>query len=51
MYVDVRKEMEALLVRLREMKAEVQGDEARALAITITELEKAYAYFVVFFGS
>lgn len=37
-----------LLEKLREMKEARQGAEARAIAVTITELEKAYAYYCTF---
>lgn len=40
---------ECQLTLLREMKEkEGRSERARAIAVTITELEKAYAYFAVF---
>lgn len=45
---EIRGKMKALLDALRAMKDKAQGADARALAVTITELEKAYAYFCTF---
>jgi DNA-binding protein H-NS len=47
-YDQQKERLEELIEKLREMKEARQGAEARAIAVTITELEKAYAYFCTF---
>ena len=43
-----KERFQELIEALREMKDKRQGAEARAIAVTITELEKAYAYYCTF---
>lgn len=41
-------ELDALIGKLRARKGVARSDMARHLAVVITELEKAYAYYLVF---
>jgi len=41
---------EALLSELKFHKPEERSEEARRYAVTITELEKVYAYYILYIG-
>lgn len=45
---ECQRALASVIVKLRDAKPEERSEKARQYAITITELEKAYAYFTMF---
>ena len=44
----IKEKFEELLKKLQDEKPTERGEEARRFAVTITELEKVYAYYTTF---